>query len=140
MTTTLNKPATDKQTRPDFGAGRYSSEMGRIYDELIARFGIESAKAEKIARQAGSDAGAAFRNATASIRVGKSSKDGKVTIADASKAKGVTLTNPLALVRALQWIDEAGKNFISYGFTEWKLTPELTKWVDELEVPEVVSV
>lgn len=121
--------------KPTFGNGRYSAEMERIYDASIKLFGIEPAKAEKIARQAGSDAGAIFRNTTAEIRVSKASKDGKVTIADASKAKGVTLTNPLAVVRAIQWIDDAGKNFVSYGFTSWKLDVTLQKWVDEMEVP-----
>lgn len=135
MTTTLeSKSATEKQTEVSFGNGRYSAEMSRIYKGLIERFGIADAKAEKIARQAGSDAGAAFRNATASIKVSTSNKDGKVTIADASKAKGVTMTNPLALVRALQWIEDAGKNFISYGFTKWTLTPELSKWIEDMSV------
>jgi hypothetical protein len=137
---TLEKSATINNTTVEvnFGQGRYSAEMLRIYVELQEKFDIEPRKAEKIARQAGSDAGAAFRNATATISIGKSSKDGKVTIADASKAKGITLTNPLACVRALQWIGDAGNNFVSYGFTKWKLSPELAKWVEEMEVKETV--
>jgi len=136
MTTILEKPANETQssTKVDFGNGRYSSEMERIYKGCIERFGIESAKAEKIAKQAGSDAGAAFRNATASIKIGKGNKDGKVTIADASKAKGITLTNPLAIVRALQWISDAGVNHVSYGFSKFRLTDELEKWIDDLKV------
>ena len=138
MTTILNEPAVEQKqtTKPDFGKGRYSAEMERIYDALIERFEVEPKKAEKIAKQAGSDAGAVFRNAIAEIRISKTSKDGKATIADASKVKGVTMTNPLAIVRAIQWLDDAGKNFVSYGKTKWQFSSELTKWVAELEVKE----
>ena len=142
-TDTQDKPVTgqqdnaqaDKANKPDFGKGRYSAEMERIYNELQAKFGVEPKKAEKIARQAGTDAGAAFRNVSATIKVGKATgKDKTMTISDASTAKGVTVTNALACVRALQWINEAGKNFVSYGFTGWKFAPELVIWIDEMKI------
>lgn len=135
MTTTENKPAVETKqtaTRPSFGNGRYSGEMERIYDELQKVFKLDATKAEKIARQAGADAGMVFQSVSATIRIGRASKDGKATIADASKAKGITLTNALNMVRALQWIDDAGKNGVSYGFTTWKLVEPLQKYIDDL--------
>lgn len=137
QTAPVTKAESTKETRPDFGNGRYSAEMSRVFDSTMKLFGIDSKKSERIARQAGSDAGAVFRNTAATISVSKSTKDGKVTIADASKAKGVTLTNSLAIVRAIQWIDEAGKNFVSYGNTKWELSAQLKQWVDEMKIEDV---
>jgi len=133
------KPATNQETAKevaiDFGKGRYSPEMERIYNELQSRFGIEPRKAEKIARQVGADFGELMRNQSASIKVGSANKDGKATIGESvSKLKGVTLTNPLMLVRALQWIADAGKNGVSYGHTKWELIPPLKTYVNEMEV------
>lgn len=134
-TTQTSTPSNEpvKTIKPDFGQGRYSAEMERIYNATVKLFGIEPKRAERIARQAGSDAGAVFRNAAAEISVSKSTKDGKVTIGDASKVKGVTITNALAIVRAIQWIDEAGKNFVNYGHTKWKLSGSVQEWVDEMK-------
>lgn len=124
-----------KDKGPDFGKGRFSAEMERIYTGLIARFDIEPLKAEKIARQAASDAGEILANVSATFKVSKVSKDGKVSITDAAKAKGVTVTNALMVARALQWIDDAGANGVSYGFTKWKLSAPLQGYVDEMKVP-----
>jgi len=135
MNATLEN-TTEVSTKPNFGNGRYSAEMQRIYDACQSIFGIEPAKAEKIAKQAGSDAGAAFRNVSATMKIGKAGENGKVTIADASKAKGVTMTNPLAVVRAIQWAGDAGKNEVSFGKTKWVLREDLQKWVDTLSVKE----
>lgn len=134
MNTATLETTTETSTKPNFGNGRYSAEMQRIYDACQSIFGIPADKAEKIAKQAGSDAGAAFRNVSATMKIGKAGENGKVTIADASKAKGVTMTNPLAIVRAIQWAGDAGKNECSFGKTKWALKDELQKWVDSLEV------
>lgn len=115
-----------------FGNGRYSAQMESIYEGIQLKFGISAEKAEKIARQAGSDAGAVFASCSAAFRIGKANGDNKASIADAAKVKGVTLTNPLNIVRALQWIDDAGKNGVSYGFTKWVLSEPLAKYVAEL--------
>lgn len=127
MTETLDKPTTAitkiiETSEPQFGKGRYSAEMERLFEQAQALLGFTSAQAEKFARQAGADAGSALKNSVATIRVSKANSDGKATINDASKLKGVTLTNSLALVRAIQWISDAEKNFISYGNTGWKIS------------------
>lgn len=130
MTETLDKPTTATQARPvtteqdepQFGKGRYSAEMERLYNQAQELLGFTPTQAEKFARQAGADAGSALKNSVASIRVSKANADGKATISDAAKLKGVTLTNSLAIVRAIQWIGEAEKNFVSYGKTKWTLS------------------
>lgn len=137
--TTENPQVTTANVKPEFGQGRYSAEMERIYNACIKLFGVEPKRAERVARQAGSDAGAVFRNAAATISVSKSTKDGKVSIGDASKVKGVTITNALAVVRAIQWIDEAGKNFVNYGHTKWKLSLSVQEWVDEMKFDETAK-
>jgi hypothetical protein len=134
MTTTEQKTETKQSTKPDFGQGRFSAQMEIIYDDCQHMFGIEPAKAEKIARMAGSDAGAVFRNATANFTVGKvSGKENKVTIADASKVKGVTVTYPLLIVRAIQWFGEAGKNGIRFAQII-RLSEDVEQWIEEMEV------
>jgi hypothetical protein len=125
---------TAKSKGPDFGKGRFSGEMERIYLGLIARFELPADKAEKIARQAASDAGEILANVSASFKVSKVSKDGKVSITDAAKAKGVTVTNALMIARALQWIDDCPQNGVSFGFTKWKLSAPLQAYVDEMTV------
>lgn len=135
MTTTTDKaiPAIETEVkRPDFGQGRFAFEMNRLYDATQKLFGFTEAQAEKFARQAASDAGAALKNANATLKVGKANSDGKATISDASKMKGVTLTNALLVTHAISWIDDAGKHGVSYGKTKWTLAPELQKYVDGL--------
>ena len=126
---TLDKPTTatklqvqNESTEPQLGKGRYSNEMERLFNQAQELLGFTPAQAEKFARQAGADAGSALKNSVATIRVSKANADGKATISDASKLKGVTLTNSLAIVRAIQWIADAEKNFVSYGNTSWKLS------------------
>lgn len=121
-TPVTTSPAISATTMPAFGNGRYSNEMARLFEESQKLLGFTAAQAEKFARQAGSDAGAVFKNTNATIKVGKANGDGKATIADASKAKGVTLTNALHVVRAIQWIGEAEKNGISWSGTKWQLS------------------
>lgn len=136
---TLEKPAQKEKStetmKPNFGNGRYSPEMERLYVEMQKLFGIPEKKAEKIARQIGSDFGALMKNSVAEISVGKATKDGKASIGETvSKLKGVTVTHPLAIVRAIQWLKDAGKNYVSYGHTQWQLVEPLRVWVEELKV------
>lgn len=131
-------PATKTQSTtvlksPDFGKGRFQHEMNRLYESSQILFGFTPEMAEKFARQAASDAGAILANASASIRISAPSVKAKTaTISDASKLKGVTLTNALNVCRAIQWIDDAGRNNVSFGFTKWKLASQLDDYVKSL--------
>jgi hypothetical protein len=135
--TTANATApntTETAKEVSFGAGRYSAIMKSCYDECQSLFGIPADKAEKIARDLGSDVGTILNNVPTEIRISKISKDGKVSMADVSKIKGVTVTYPIAIARAIQWIGDAGKNGVSYGHSKWKLTQNLQDWVNGLKV------
>lgn len=119
---------------PNFGNGRYSKAMQAMYNRMLTLFMIEPAKAEKIARMAGSDAGAALSNVEAKLSFGKATgKDSTMSIAEVAKAKGVRVTNPLAIARAIQWFDDAMKNGIKWNQT-LELTDEIQSWVDGLKV------
>ena len=137
MTTTDTKSANTETRQVSFGNGRYSAEMANIYKGLQERFEIEPLKAERIARQAGSDAGAALAATHASFKVSKpTGKDMLTTIKDASKAEGVRMTNALSVVHALQWIGDAGKHGIRYQQT-FRLAEALQTWIDEMVVKPV---
>lgn len=132
MTTeTLEKPATIT-TEINFGNGRYSSEMERIYNECQDLLGMTKEQAEKVARQASANAGDIFRNAKVKLNVGKANSDGRATISDASQVKGVILTPALSVVHALKWIGDAGKHGVGYRATKWQLDETLSKWIDSL--------
>lgn len=130
----------EKQDGPDFGDKRYSAEMKRLYGDFQKLFGLPPWQAEKIARQVGSDFGEMMKNQSVAISVSAATgknHDGKITIGEKVKnLKGVTLTNTLLLVRAVQWIGEAGKNGLSYGFTKWELVPTLKEWLAEMKEPQ----
>jgi hypothetical protein len=92
--------------------------MEGVHTEAQVVFGLPSDKAEKLARQCASDFGAAMARQTVTARVGKAtSKDGKVTLSEAAKAKGVTQTNALRAMQSLGYAADCGK----YGFA-WKAT------------------
>ena len=125
--------STTQQVKPDFGAGRYSALMESSYNDAMAIFGLESAQAEKLARQIGSDFGAAMRSAIADCKVGKSiSKDGKVTLSDAAKVKGVTATNALVAMRALDFASQSGKFGFSWRATKWETAGTLKEYLESL--------
>lgn len=134
MSTTTASPAINTETEirvPAF-TGRYAQQQEGLFKQSMKLFGFTAKQAEKFAKQAAQDAATAFNNAPANFKVGKVNEDGKATISDAAKQKGVTLTNSLNLVRAIQWIDEAGKNGVSYGNTKWQLKPELQAYADDV--------
>lgn len=119
---------------PDFGNGRYSGMMGELFRDLCAilpesRKGTsvkpEVSVAERIARQFGSDFGAAMATVVASGKVGKSiNGDGKITLSEATKAK-TTVTDAILIARAVAFANEAGKFGFHRGATEWKLNDQM---------------
>ena len=120
-------------TKVSFGNGRYSAVMEELYKDTQRLFGIAAPVAEKIARQFGSDFGAAMANQPVSIKYGKKlSDDGKLTLAESCRAKGITATNSIMIGRACAWANECRQFGISYSDTEWKLTSPLQAWVDSL--------
>ena len=113
----------------EFG-GRYGKEQKRLCDESQSLFGFTEAQAIKFAKQVGSDFGKLLKDTEVKISVGKPNADKQSTIGEACSRKGVTLTNSLTIVRAIQWIKDAEKNGVSYGFTKWQLT-RMSEGLDE---------
>lgn len=126
------KPAITEKYAPNFGAGRYSDLMATLYKQAQKLFGLSEEQAEKFARDAATTHGAAMADARIDAKAGKASKDGKVTLSEASKVKGVTSKPCLALMHAIQWVGDAGKHGVSYGGTKWKLDEVLEGYIETL--------
>jgi len=138
MNTTIEQSATNKQATKaiDFGGGRYSPLMSESFKDAKIIFGFNDASAEKLARQIGSDFGAAMNGTIAASKIGKAlSKDGKVTLSEAAKAK-VSVTNALTLMRVMAYANEAGKFGFSRNQTKWAFDEETTKVIDLFEVAD----
>ena len=116
--------ANQNEVKPDFGRGAYSSLMSECYRDAMRVFRLESAQAEKFARQLATELGIIRSTAKVEAWTGKANKDGKVTLYEASKVKGVTMTNTLMAMKALSFANEAGKNGFSCGKTQWAIMPE----------------
>jgi len=135
---TLENPAvTDKShdaTREiSFGEGRYSPLMSESFKDAKAIFGLDDKQAEKLARQIGSDFGAAMRGSIATAKLGKAlSKDGKVTVKEAASVKGITLTNALLALRAMDYANESTKFGIARGETKWIASKLLGEYLETL--------
>lgn len=122
---TVTPVEADEQLRPDFGNGRYSPLMSEAYDDAMTVFKLSSERAAKLARAIGADLGAFFANQPVEVKLGKMNKDGKLTIAEACKVKGITCTNAISALRALNYAADAGKHGFSHANTGWKVTAEL---------------
>lgn len=128
--TTQNEQSTVKV---NFGNGRYSAVMEELYKDLQRIFVIPADKAEKVVRQFGSDFGAAMAAQPVSVKYGKKlSDDGKLTLAESCRAKGITATNSIMIARACDWVNTCKQFGVSYTDTQWKLSGLLDKWVNEL--------
>jgi len=131
-TDTANATRIESHVQPDFGTGRYSALMGEVYDDAQIIFKLTPEKAEKLARQVASDVGAIMASASVSIKLGKVNKDGKLTIAEAAKLKGVTLTNTLYALKALHFAAEAGMNGFNWKYTQWCPVQGLKDYFEKL--------
>ena len=138
MNTTLEPTnATIKQQNAEatkdinFGAGRMSHLMTESFKDAKRIFKLDDKQAEKLARQIGSDYGAAEQRGIVTGKLGKANKDNLVTVATSSKVKGVHLTPALTVLYAIQFANEAGKYGFIAGTTEWKCNEVLANAVNE---------
>ena len=123
---------TQSKTRPDFGKGNFSTIMSEAYDSAMHLFHLESEKAEKYARQLASDLGAIHASVQFDFKAGKPDKDAFRKIALAGKSGKVTVSPALAVAIATRWIDDAGSNYVSWGKTQWTLSPFVQEWIEKL--------
>lgn len=124
-------------TKPDFGKGRYSYLMESVFEDAQAILKMSPKGAEKLARAIATEVGSLMKDANAVVKVGKSlSKDGKVSVSEACKLKGVTLTRNMAILRALDYISSAGKFSIMWSTTSWRFTTSITEYLAEMDSAE----
>jgi len=122
MPATTNK--VEIVTKP-FGDGRYSRLMENCYDQILVVFPqFNPEQAIKVAKQIGSDFGAAIKHAQVDAKIGKSiNSDGKVGLSEAAKVKGVQLTDALYVMHALNFAGDAGKYGFSWKHTKFSILP-----------------
>ena len=141
MPATQQSPAVTTQenevTEINFGNGRYSPLMQSVFKNSQKVFGLNAKQAEKLARQCGSDFGAAMASCQANATIArKLGKDGGVTLKDAAKVKLNKITDALFVVRSLDFAAEAGEfGFLYSGNTKvakWEVTEYLTKYFASL--------
>lgn len=117
----------------EFGNGRYSALMEECFKDSQTVFKLTPKQADKLARMIASDYGSAMANSPVDVkRIKAANKDGKITLAEASKVKGVTLTNALYALTALQYCGEAGKHGFSFALTGWKPVKALQDYFESL--------
>lgn len=127
---TINTTTTTEQvvhSLPDFGHGRYTSLMCECYRDARRILNASPEFAEKWARDVASEIGR--HNAMVSVTIGKPNKDGAVTIREASRIKGVPMTNNIALLRLVGQLNELQSASIHHGVLE--LNGMLLEFVQE---------
>lgn len=121
------------QTRPDFGQGRYSALMCEIWRDAQRVLGLSSVKAETLARNISRDVGSALSGSKITIKVGNPNKDGKLSLKEMVNAvKGVTCTNAILALRALNWANEAGKFGFATGQCQFVVGDILQEYFESL--------
>ena len=115
--------------------GRYAGCSAQVYEFLIKLYNCPKAVAHKVGHQVACDIGAALTSdrttSEAKHTVGKATKEGVLNLREAlsTTVKGVSQTYPLRLAHAVQWINDAGRHYVSYGHTEWALDETTDKWL-----------
>lgn len=116
----------------DFGNGRYSALMAECYKDAKAIFKLDNKQAESLARKIASDVGAAMAHASIEVKVGKTNKDGKLTLSEASKIKNLAQTYPILALRAMRYANEAMQHGFNRASTQWQASSNLQEYLNEL--------
>jgi hypothetical protein len=133
-TTTINAKETTTVIHGEYH-GRYAACSAQVYEFLTKQYDCPKAVAHKVGHQVACDIGAAMKSERATSEakhtVGKATKEGTLNLREAlnTTVKGVSQTYPLRLAHAVQWINDAGKHYVSYGNTEWMLDEATDKWL-----------
>ena len=100
----------------EFGDGRYSNAMRELFHDSQRALGISQPQALKLAKAFGAELGR--HNAQSSIRFGKVNKDGKITLSESAKLKGLTMTYAVSLAKLTTLLHEAR----TYGLEDADVT------------------
>lgn len=131
--TPLAPPMTVEDYQVLFGKGRYFSIQCEVFKDVRRVFGLEPEHAITVTKAVATSLGSIFSRSQASLKgLDKPlSKDGQVkTISETCKIKGLPLTNEVALLRALDYINKdrsfhVNGHFEPVGF--------LGEWIDSLK-------
>jgi hypothetical protein len=124
--------SVEVKVKPDFGNGRYSALMEEVFHDGQTVFNLSSEKSEKLAKAIATELGSIMASQRVDVKLGKANKDGKLTISEACKLKGFTITRPIGALRALHYAADAGKNGFSFANTKWQPVAWLTEYFTEL--------
>lgn len=137
MPAIIESQKTDKK---EFGDGPFSPAMENIFKKSQDLLGLLPDHAEKLARQYGSDLGAIHKIVKFNVKFGTPNKDMLRDLKLVAKTNKFSIPQSCQVAVAMDFMEDAGKSYISYGHTEWKLVPFLQEWLDELAVPSTPSV
>jgi len=112
----------------EFGDGRYSQVMKELFQDSQRLLGLSQDHAEKLAKSFGADLGRYAPKIE--IKYGRVTKDGKMTLREASIIKGLTVTYPIALARATVLLQEA-TGFGVNSFKTVTLDKQFSEWLDK---------
>jgi len=131
------KPATELKTVEDyqliFGKGRYFAIQCEVFKDIRRVFGFDQEKAIKVAKAVSTSLGGIFSTSQATVKgLDKPlNKDGQIkTISEACKVKNLPLTNEVALLRALDYINKDRSFHVNGIFTPIGF---LAEWLDGLK-------
>jgi len=129
----VQNPQPQTEVKPiDFGKGTFSSNMKFMFDESQKLFGLTPEKAEKLARQFGSDLGAAHNVLQFKLKFGAPNKDMLRALSMSAKTTRYGYPPSLQVAVAIDYASEAGKSYVSYGYTKWSFIPLLVEWIEKL--------
>jgi hypothetical protein len=131
--TNVQTKTQDVDSKPRF-TGRYAKQQEDLAKVLETQFNLPQDKVTKILWQAGCDAGAILKKTNSEFSVGKVNSDMHGSLKEVASVKKTQLSQPLQIVHACDWIATAMKNGVCYGGTGWKLSPDLSKYVEHLKV------
>lgn len=124
--------ATGEILEVSFGSGPFSKLMGNYFNKAQEVLAFPAPKAEKFARQLGSDLGAINKDMHFDVSAGKPDKDMFRKLSMSAKTGKIRIPPSVEIMVALQWIYDAYKNGVSFQSTKWMLIPALQEWVDKL--------
>jgi hypothetical protein len=129
------KAAKEKLAKPDFGSGRYSAVMAEFYADLGRLTKLHPAVCEKAARQLGVDLGRLMASQPVAIKYGNVTKEGKMSLAEAARLKGVTATYVLSLAKEVAAANEINAR---RACRVMAIEPqgEVANWLDELALAD----
>lgn len=120
-----------KSTKVDFGSGRYSKVMFSLYSDAKNYLGIDSKKAERLARSFGAELGRLSQAEVKEIKFGKLGKNGDISLKEVCESIKLTVTPAISIAKVINVVDSARSQGLKYAGTRIELDDRLTEWLNE---------